>query len=428
MRVHEGAPVERALEQIFRSARDLGGNERSEIADALFDFVRERRRIDDLLQRAVRACGRRFEVIEAPIAMRLRLLAFFADRGASLDELAARDGYAFRRVAGLFERIVGKQVPEPKRRTPAEALAVRWSLPDWFAERLVATQGESGAGAVAQALHGRAPLTLRVNTLKCDRDSARRRIREDHGLEVEPTPLAPHGLILGERVSIQSWPLFTEGALEVQDEGSQLIALALGARPGETVLDACAGAGGKTLALASAMEGRGRLLAIDPDEEKLGELKRRARRAGITNHEALVADLITMPKELVGRADRVLVDAPCTGSGVLRRHPLAAWELDEAKVRAFPVRQAALLERAGDAVRPGGLVLYATCSILPEENEAVVADVLAREPRYQPAPLSETLGAALAGALGATWEARIGPGPGSRDPDGFYLALLRRTR
>jgi 16S rRNA (cytosine967-C5)-methyltransferase len=425
MLVKEGTPSDRALDQVFRRARDLGSSERSKISDDVYALARGQRRFADLLDRAAKAEGRKLELLDAPLRARLEILTMMADRGVGADDLQAADSYAFRRFPGLFERITSGRVPEPKKRSAVERIAISHSLPDGVATRLVAAFGEERADAMASALLERAPLTLRVNALKASRDEARKRIEAEHEISVEPSGLSPFGLILSGRVSVQGWPMFEEGWIEVQDEGSQLIALALGAKPGEIVIDACAGAGGKTLALGAMMENTGRLIALDRDEQKLLELKRRARRAGLTNHETVTADFIALPEELKARADRVLIDAPCTGSGAYRRNPDSRWRFSETDLAKDMSRQRSLLLRAVDAVKPGGLILYATCSLLIEEDEAIVRGALASDPRLEPVPLAVTLGEGLAKRLGATHEVRVGPGPGPKDPDGFYFALLR---
>lgn len=424
MAMREGEPLDRALESVFRRARDLGSGERSEISDVLYAFARSKRRIEDLVDRSAKSLGKKLDLLDAPLRVRIDLLAAMADAGASIEQLKERDAYAVKRFPGLLEKIAAKKVPPSKRKDPAERLAVEYSLPDWLASSLYKNFGEERTAEIGLALLQRAPFSLRVNTLKADRDTVKKRIAEEHQLQAEYTKHSSDGLILEKHTHVQAWPLFEEGAIEVQDEGSQLIAKALSPEPGEVVLDACAGAGGKTLSLGASMQNRGRLIALDLDEPKLQELKKRARRAGLTNHEVVAGDFITMPEQLVGKVDRLLLDAPCTGSGVFRRHPDARWR--SVDLERLTSRQLNLLVRAAGAVRPGGLVLYATCSILREENEAIVERALAEERRFAPVPLSETMGD-LARELGASHQVRIGPGPTSRDPDGFFFALLRRT-
>jgi 16S rRNA (cytosine967-C5)-methyltransferase len=426
-RVEAGEAADRALEQVFRAARDLGPRERAEVTERVYEVLRLRRAADDVLDRAARVVKRRLDVVDAPVRMRLRVLAARLLAGGTLDDALALDAYAARRIPGLLDAILGGKLPPVARRTAVEQLAIDTSLPTWLVERLVSGLGEARGERIARGLLGRAPLTIRPNTLRIDRDALAARLLADEGVASKPTLLAQHGLVLGRRLSLEASRAFQEGLFEVQDEGSQLIGEVLGARAGEVVADACAGAGGKTLALAAAMDGHGRLLCFDVEADKLDELQTRARRAGLTNHEVHARDFVLTPPELVGRIDRVLVDAPCTGTGTLRRQVERRLSLDPIELERMVPRQRALLTRAIDVVKPGGIVAYATCSVLREENEDIVASVLADEPRAEPLAIAAVVGAARAEALGASGhELRVGPGPSDADPDGFYVALLRR--
>jgi 16S rRNA (cytosine967-C5)-methyltransferase len=420
--IDQGTPADRALGRVFKNARDLGARERHEVSETVYGVVRAQRRIDDTLQRAAKATRRRLHLLDGPILTRLRVLAWLAEQGMGVDGLKTRDPYAFKRVSGLFERIVRGRLPEPKKRRPEVTLAVRVSLPDWMALRLLNAYGPKRAEAIGQALSHRAPLTLRVNRTLADRATLLESIPN-----ASPTQFSPDGITIRGTADVSSWPLYKEGKIEIQDEASQLAALALGASEGETILDACSGAGGKTLALGAAMGGSGRITALDVSKDKIAELKKRARRAGLTNIETVTCDLIELPDALTGKFDRVLVDAPCTTSGVFRRSPDARWRLTEADVDRHVARQLSILIRACDAVRPGGVVAYVTCSILAEENEHVVRRALAECPSMAPRSLRTTWGDELCDALNATHHAHVGPGPTSRDPDGFYVALLAKA-
>jgi 16S rRNA (cytosine967-C5)-methyltransferase len=312
----------------------------------------------------------------------------------------------------------------PAKRSEVEELAVACSLPDFVVARLAARFGVTRAREIGQALLGRAPVTIRVNRVLATREEVAAAIP----VASTPTMLAPDGLILSEHADLSSWPELEKGLIEPQDEGSQLLALATGAAPKELVLDACAGAGGKTLALAAMMGGTGRLVALDPEPKKLEELKKRARRAQVTNMEAIEGELEALPEKLKSVFDRVLVDAPCTGSGAWRRHPDARWRVTERELELHTTRQKRLIAGAASALKPGGLLVYATCSVLPEENEDVVDAVHAADSRLVPVRLEETLGPiAKKLQLGEHGDrARIGPGPTDRDPDGFFVAVMRR--
>jgi len=286
------------------------------------------------------------------------------------------------------------------------------------------------------ALNQRAPLTVRANLLKNTRDELIRTLAAEDA-RVEPTKLSPWGVTFTGRTNVFALKAFKAGLFEVQDEGSQLIALACAARPGQLLVDACAGAGGKTLALAAEMRNKGRLVACDRDSRRLLELKPRARRAGVHNWEARgvpegpagearIADL-------AGLADAVLVDAPCSGLGALRRNPDARWRMTPEEVDSFPPRQREILDRYSRLVKPGGRLVYATCSINRRENEDVRGAFVAAHGEFAPVSPAELFGEALAQrlaspgppALGSReWDVQLAPE--RHGTDGFYIAGFRR--
>ncbi len=420
--IETGVASDVALDRTFQSSRDLGPRERAVVSREVFGVIRARRRIDGALTRACSALGRKLSDLEPAISSRLRVLAWLALEGADEGALSERDAYAHKRIPGLFKRLRFEVPAEPTARSIAEL----YSLPDFFVSRVVSSHGLARAEVIAKALSLRAPLTLRVATPSA-RSMVAESLERELGAAIVPTSLSPWGLIvLEENAPVRATRTFEEGLIEPMDEGSQLVALAVGARPEDAVLDACAGAGGKTLALASMMSGGGRIVAIDPDPNKIEELRRRARRAKLSNVEAIVADLRELPEGLVGRFDRVLVDAPCTGSGTWRRAPDASWRVHESDLAKLVTLQASLFHAATRAVKDDGLVVFATCSVLDEENEVVTREVLGRDASLEPESLERTLGPSLGAELKATFEARVGPGPDERGPDGFYFAAVRK--
>jgi 16S rRNA (cytosine967-C5)-methyltransferase len=238
---------------------------------------------------------------------------------------------------------------------------------------------------IAQGLLNPAPLDLRVNLAKSGREEVLARLRAD-GIEGAQTPYSPAGIRLAGKPAVNRHPLFRQGAIEVQDEGSQLLAYLLAPRRGEMVADYCAGAGGKTLALAMLMRGTGRIYAMDVSSRRLSELAPRAARAGVSNVHVLVlsGDGDARAKRLASKLDRVLVDAPCSGFGTLRRNPDLKWRHDASAVAELAAKQRTILEAASRLVKQGGRLVYATCSILPEENEVVADAFAAAHPEFVP--------------------------------------------
>jgi 16S rRNA (cytosine967-C5)-methyltransferase len=247
------------------------------------------------------------------------------------------------------------------------------------------------------------------------------------GVQAEPTALAPTGLLFRTRVDAFGLSSFKEGLFEVMDEGSQRVAEAVAPPPGGRVVDACAGAGGKTLALGALMHGKGRLFAMDVAGKKLEELRRRARRAGLSNVAARAVQGVQLPTEAKAEAwDRVLVDAPCSGLGTLRRNPEARWRMTPSDVARFPSLQLSLLVAYAPLVAVGGRLIFATCTVLRSENELVIEAFLKERPEFVPVPLKEVMGKARAEALGDGDTLRLFPQ--RQGTDGFFTAVMRRVR
>ncbi len=367
-------------------------------------------------------------------------------RALVLGSLAEADGLDLAAVESLFtgEGHAPPPLADHERdrlaRPPEGHPATLTGAPDFVVQALIHRWGEAEGLAEAQALIGdRAPVDLRVNTLRGDVAAARRLLAAE-GIEPEPAPLSALGLRLPAAFAadIQATRAFKTGWVEVQDEASQVAAALSGVRPGQTVIDWCAGGGGKTLALAALLHGSGRLVALDVDAKRLAALEPRLERAGAAAEvRKLAGDYLERggaPDDLP-LADVVFVDAPCSGTGAWRRHPEAAWRLGAATVDRLIMLQRSILREAARKVRPGGRLLYATCSILPAENDANAADFAAQHEGFAPLPIA----AAAAGAPGLTAGASerlaalaspphtLQMSPRRTGTDGFFIALFERT-
>ena len=417
-------PADKTVTAYLRARRYIGAKDRRAIGQRVFSLLRAKARLDWWCARAGLAAAQ----------VRHRILA----------GLLLIDGETPEAVSALFDG-GGYHPPalDPAEREALEALAgqglvqpeqpdwVRLECPEWLLPDFEVAFG-AGAESELQALLDEAPLDLRVNSLKGEREAAQRGLAEA-GIECGPTPVSPLGLRVAGRRAVTATETFQTGLVEVQDEGSQLLALLADARPGLTVCDLCAGAGGKTLALGAAMGGQGRLVAADVDPRRLAVARPRLRRAGLSGIELHHLEGAADPW-LGGQAggfDRVLVDAPCSGTGTWRRSPDARWRLAPQRLEALQAIQDELLRTAAALVAPGGRLVYATCSLLPAENEARVAAFLETQPGFVPLPVeavwAETLdaagppeGASHAGALRLT--------PARHGTDGFCLAILERER
>jgi 16S rRNA (cytosine967-C5)-methyltransferase len=408
------------LSNAFRTHRELGSADRRAVAETLYGMIRQHRRVDFALEGA------------GPLGAgdhrdRLRRLAYLIVE-AGLDPEVAREQAReidWDHVARVDRRIAAE-------RSEVRRLALSASLPDWLAAELLKLP--DGA-ALAAALDQRAPMTARVNTLRASRDALAAELAAE-GLETSPGALSPTALHFDTRTNLFALPQFRAGLFEAQDEGSQLCAELVAPprlkKSGARVVDFCAGAGGKTLAIAAAMGNKGRIVAADVSFKKLAELRRRARRAGVDNAQVveLEADpLAPFPPGLArleARAHRVLVDAPCSGVGALRRNPESKWRLKESDLERFPALQLEICERALGLVAPGGRLIYATCTVLPAENQDVVNALTRRHPGLEVVSPVEIWGRDRAAALTDASEKFLSLRPDRHGTDGFFAAVLRK--
>jgi len=342
-------PADRVVSDFFRESRALGARERHTLADTAYAVLRELPLLRHLAQSG-----------SGEMERRLALLAWTGNAGFLRAAMSDTESTWLVRCQAV-----------PRDSLPAP---LRHNLPDWFAGRMQAQLGDD-FWPWAESIALPAPLDLRVNVAKAGRDETLARLRAA-GIEAEPTPYSPVGLRVAGKPALQRLDVFNDGWIEVQDEGSQLLALLAGARRGEMVADFCAGAGGKTLALGAQMRNTGRLYAFDISGHRLAALKPRLARSGLSNvYPVQIAhERDDRIKRLAGKIDRVLVDAPCTGLGTLRRHPDLKWRQSEAALAALGDTQRRILDAAARLLKPGGRLVYATCSPLVEEDEQIAIE------------------------------------------------------
>jgi 16S rRNA (cytosine967-C5)-methyltransferase len=422
--------VSAVIGRALREDRKLHSRERRYVGDTVHSLLRQLRRLRAIIGGKNPSSAALFATFlidewarspggDSVAGQREVLTRFAGSCGLTFAEVLARRDAIEQRLA-----TAGAQTREEQVQSLGEAL----SYPDWLTEAVLAELGLAQAVTVLLAQNSRARLTLRTNLIKLSRDELLARLHT-LGLVAEKTPLGPWGVVLDTHLNVYSLPPYEEGLCEVQDESSQLVAELCAPPPGSLLVDACAGAGGKTLALAAMMQNRGRILAFDVDEHKLRELKLRARRAGLSNIETrcltdeglqhLVAERV------VGRgAERVLVDAPCSGLGVLRRNPEARWRLAPGDLAELVSKQRRLLFASARLCAPHGRLIYATCTILRRENDDIVDEFLHSHPEFVQVPVKEILSSARASQLGDGERLRIYPT--ENGPDGFFAAVLRR--
>jgi len=392
-------PADMVLRNFFREQPKLGRRDRGIVAEAVFAVLRH---LNSYTSLAAGRDPRRLFILGARSQ---------GAAGTPIDIALAEDERAW--LAG----VEGAD-------STAAPLAIRAEFPEWLVAALAPSMSEADIEALGKGMQSAAPLDLRVNTLRATRDEAIAALAAS-GIEAKSTPYSSVGIRITGKPALERHELFQAGAVEVQDEGSQLLGYLLAPRRREMVADFCAGAGGKTMLLGAMMRSEGRLYAFDVSPQRLQRLRRRVARSGLSNVQAelVASESDTRFKRLAGKIDRVLVDAPCTGFGTLRRNPDLKWRQQPADLEALQEKQRRILAAAAKLLKPGGRLVYATCSFLPAENDAVVADFLASHAEFTELDCHALLaqqGITLAGGP------RLRLLPHMHGTDGFFAAAFER--
>lgn len=397
-------PADRVVSDFFRTHRALGQRERHTLAETTYTVLRQRLLFQHLAQSG-----------KGEMERRLALLGWQGNEGFLRAALSEPEQQWLAQVQALDRAALPEKL--------------RHNLPEWLAETLQASLGEE-FWPLVNSLNESAPLDLRVNTFKAKREDVQKALAESR-IDAVPTPYSPWGLRVQGKPALNRVDAFAKGEIEVQDEGSQLLALLTDAKRGEMVVDFCAGAGGKTLALGAAMRNTGRLYAFDTSGHRLAALKPRLARSGLSNvYPVQIAhERDDRIKRLAGKIDRVLVDAPCSGLGTLRRNPDLKWRQSPQSIEELRSKQSAILASAARLLKPGGRLVYATCSLLEAENEAIAtafSEAHAREFKPQPAvALLEKAHVAQPDSLVRGDFLRLWPH--RHGTDGFFAAAWERT-
>jgi 16S rRNA (cytosine967-C5)-methyltransferase len=403
------SPADAKLSEFFRNNRELGTKERAFVAESVYGVLRRLRYLSTVAAN---------EEGDPDDARKLILAWLVKVEGKSIREL---------------ESILNEQQTEWAQAIKAKStenlpLAVQADVRDWLWNKLVTQYGEAEALTICRSMFEQASLDLRVNTIKGNReDVLKKMLAENTSNEdiIVITPHSPIGIRMPNRMGISRHVLFTEGKIEVQDEGSQLLAYLVAPKRGQMVADFCAGAGGKSLALGALMKNTGRLYAFDISEKRLHNLGQRLKRSGLSNLHAqvILGENDQKLKRLNGKFDRVLVDAPCSGLGTLRRNPDLKWRFEASDIAELNVKQTSILARAAKLTKAGGRLIYATCSLLQDENEAIAEAFLAANPDFVLVP---------ANAILAQQQIHLDTGhylkllPHLHGTDGFFAAVFER--
>ncbi len=395
-------PADAMLRQFFQQER-IGSNERALVAETVFGILRHHLFLEH-------ACGKQG-------TPRRMALAYWIRFG----------GYNLREITPLLKRDEEKWLGQIKGIALEELpLSVQAELPEWLIEKLRNEMTDAAILTLGRSMQQPAALDLRVNTLLAGRDEVLQSLQAE-GMDAQATPWSPIGIRIKGKPSLTRHPLFLTGKFEVQDEGSQLLGFLLAPKRNEMVVDFCAGAGGKALMLGAMMRSQGRLYAFDVSEKRLTNLKPRLKRSGLSNlHPQLIAhENDNKVKRLAGKIDRVLVDAPCSGLGTLRRNPDMKFRQSPQSVAELTQKQAAILAAAGKLLKPGGRLVYATCSLLHEENRAIVDDFLSSHADFVLRPAGEILAQQLIPLEAGECLQLL---PQLHGTDAFFAAVLERTR
>lgn len=395
-------PADAILRRFFRENPVLGMQDRAFIAETVFGILRHRFFLESLAE------------LTTPRSLVLAYLVKF--QGMNLRELTS-----------LISETETKWLSEIKAvKSDLLPLAIQAEFPEWLVEKLKHFMSDTDILSLGFSLQKSAPLDLRVNTFLAKRNQVLEILNQE-GIEAHETPYSPCGIRLTGKPSINRHALFLSGKMEVQDEGSQLLGYLLAPKRGEMVVDFCAGAGGKSLLLGALMNSRGRLYAFDVSEKRLSNMKPRFKRSGLSNLHAqrITHENDIKVKRLTGKIDRVLVDAPCSGLGTLRRNPDLKWRQSPQSIEELKTKQAAILSAAAGLLKPGGRLVYATCSFLPEENQVIIKDFLATHPQFTLLNCSELL---LQQKISLDTGEFLQLSPQLHQTDGFFAAALTRTQ
>ena len=407
------APADSLISSYFKERRYIGSKDRGAIASLVYGVLRQGAALEWRLEQAKLAVEPRTLVLGAMVLMEGRTLEDLGEWLNGERHCAAPLNEQERRVLGSLvgQPLAVEGMPEP----------ARYNFPDWMSTPLKGALGDAFVLAM-EAMAAEAPVDLRVNTLKSTREKVMRQLREG-GYAPEALEFAPQGIRLHKRGPVFTLPAFREGAFEMQDAGSQLAASLVQAKPGDKVVDFCAGAGGKTLAMAATMENRGRLLAWDVNAKRLAQMPKRLSRAGVHNVQirVLASENDAFVKRHKHTADWVLIDAPCTGSGTWRRSPDLKWRTTPKDLEELTAVQANILTSASRLVKPGGHLVYATCSLFDEENRHQAEKFLERHKEFSLTPIPSEISA----HTGERDYLRLWPH--RHYTDGFFAAIFRRN-
>lgn len=405
-------PADHLIDTFFRSRKYLGSHDRRFIAETLYSMLRHKRRIEWIVAR-----------LESRTAMPLHLCvtSLFLEKKISKEALLEDEilpSAIIDRLSELVETIPDETLLD-------ERIGMTYSFPQWMIQRWIKKYGEAEMEELCATLNMQAPITLRVNTLKCSVEECQRSLKSE-GIESIKSEYSPFGLHIPKRINVFQLESFRKGFFEVQDEGSQMLALLVDPKPRKKVIDACAGGGGKSLAMAAIMKNRGEIYSLDIHGFRLDELRKRIKRAGVDTVRVRTVKEDESPVELHGTADYVLVDAPCSGTGTIRRNPGMKWTVYPEMIDELQIKQKMILSNYAQCVAVNGILVYATCSLMEEENEAIVESFLSLHPEFSLVDPKTVLARYGLDILSNNRYFQLLPH--HNGTDGFFAAIMKRVQ
>ena len=403
-------PADRLIDVFFRERKYLGSKDRRFISETLYGILRNKRKIELSIQ-----------FVQDKRTILFSCIAYLLlDKKYSAESLSSEVDIPIDTLLAIEQKITSNPVSD----SSIESIAIQYSFQDWMISEWNEYFGRSEVDALCTTLNTQAPMTIRVNTIKTTVEECQNKMMLE-GVETEKAQYSPYALHLKKRINIFQLQAFKDGLFEVQDEGSQLLAMLVDPEPKSKVLDACAGAGGKALAMASIMNNCGEIFAFDIHSFRLDELKKRIRRSGLDSIHTRTIRENEVEESFIGEADYVLVDAPCTGTGTIRRDPGMKWSVTQQMVRELRKKQLSILSLNSQYVKVGGRLIYATCSLIKDENQNVIEQFLSNEKNFElvnPSSILERYNLA-----GMTNEKYFQLLPHRYNTDGFFAAVMKRV-
>ncbi len=404
-------PADHLIDMFFRKRKYLGSHDRRFIAETLYSALRHRRRIEWIISTISTTQNKTLLVIVSGLLLEKK----YSKQQLSDEQILSSE---------LLQRLDDASNILPKEENPIANLAIRFSFQDWMIQAWTSQFGIPETERLCTVLNTQASITLRVNILKATVEECQHALRSE-GIESTRTEFSPFGLHIPKRINVFQLETFRKGFFEVQDEGSQMLALIVNPKPRTKVIDACAGSGGKTLAMAALMKNRGEIFSLDIHDFRLEELHKRVKRAGVDTVRLKTAREDESPPDLHDSADYVLVDAPCSGTGTIRRNPGMKWSVTEAMIEELQTKQGKILSNYSQCVKRNGTIVYATCSLMKEENEMVVESFLASHSEFTLLEPKEILSRFHLESLANKRYFQLLPH--QHGTDGFFAAVMKRV-